>query len=75
MAEERVRVEVGFDGGQVMSAHVDTKTADELEQALGGSTDGSFQVEAEDGRYTLALSRIVYIKRFSREGRVGFSGD
>jgi len=75
VAEERVRVEVGFDGGQVMSAHVDTKTADELEQALGGSTDGSFQVEAEDGRYTLALSRIVYIKRFSREGRVGFSGD
>ena len=27
-----------------------------------------------DGRYTLALSRIVYIKRFSREGRVGFAG-
>ena len=74
MAEDqRVRVEVGFDGGQVMSAHVDTKTADELEQALG-STDGSFQIEAEDGRYTIALSRIVYIKRFSREGRVGFSG-
>jgi hypothetical protein len=34
---------------------------------------GSFQIEAEDGRYTMALARIVYVKRFSREGRVGFS--
>jgi hypothetical protein len=68
---QRVRVEVGFDGGQVMSAYVETTTADKLEQALGG--DGSFQIEAEDGRYTITLSRIVYVKRFSREGRVGFS--
>ena len=35
---------------------------------------GTFQLEAEDGRYTVALARIVYVKRFSREGRVGFSG-
>jgi hypothetical protein len=71
---QRVRVEVGFDGGQVMSAYVETTAADELEQALGGNGDGSFQIEAEDGRYTIALSRVVYVKRFSREGRVGFSG-
>ena len=68
----RVRIEVGFDGGQVMSAYVDVKTADELEQALG--SDGAFQIEAEDGRYSMPLSRIVYVKRFSREGRVGFAG-
>jgi hypothetical protein len=30
-------------------------------------------MEAEDGRYTVALRRVVYLKRFSREGRVGFS--
>jgi hypothetical protein len=68
-----VRIEVGFDGGQVMSAYVDAATADELEQSLGGGGVGSFQIEAEDGRYTMALARIVYVKRFSREGRVGFS--
>jgi len=28
--------------------------------------------EAEDGRYTIALRRVVYVKRFAREGRVGF---
>ena len=30
--------------------------------------------DAEDGRYTVSLRRIVYVKRFAREGRVGFGG-
>ncbi len=75
MAEgQRVRIEIGFDGGQVMSAHVETPTADELEQSLAGGAMGTLQLEADDGRYTVALAKIVYVKRFSREGRVGFSG-
>jgi hypothetical protein len=56
-----------------MSASVEIATADELEQSLGAGGVGAFQIEAEDGRYTVALARIVYVKRFSREGRVGFS--
>jgi hypothetical protein len=71
---ERVRIEIGFDGGQVMSAYVETPVADELEKALEGDAPGAFHIEAEDGRYTVSLSRVVYVKRFSREGRVGFSG-
>jgi hypothetical protein len=74
VAESRVRIEIGFDGGQVMSAYVESATGDELEQSLGAAGTGALQLEAEDGRYTVALSRIVYVKRFSREGRVGFSG-
>jgi len=70
---QRVRIEICFDGGQVMSAHVEPASADELEQSLAGGAMGAYQLEAEDGRYTVALARIVYIKRFSREGRVGFS--
>jgi hypothetical protein len=73
--QDRIRVEVGFDGGQVMSAHVQTSVADELEQSLdSGGSSGTVQIEAEDGRYTIPLTRIVYVKRYSREGRVGFSG-
>lgn len=70
---ERVRIEVGFDGGQVMSAFVETESADALEKALESGV-GTFQIESENGRYSVALARIVYVKRFSREGRVGFSG-
>ncbi len=71
-ANERIRVEIGFDGGQIMGALVPDDPADELEQALASRGDGSFPLEAEDGRYTVALGRIVYVKRFSRESRVGF---
>jgi hypothetical protein len=74
VAEERVRIELGFDGGQIMGAYVEISAADELERVLADSRSGSFALEAEDGRYTVSLQRVLYVKRFSREGRVGFSG-
>jgi len=73
LADDRIRIEIGFDGGQVMSAYVQASVADELVQSLNGSS-GTAQIEAEDGQYTISLARIVWVKRFSREGRVGFSG-
>jgi hypothetical protein len=73
MAErEHIRIEVGFDGGQIMSALVTHEAAEHLERALAARADGSLTLDAEDGRYTVALARVVYLKRFSREGRVGF---
>ena len=74
MAEERVRIEIAFDGGQIMGANVEPAAADALERALDKSGDGALALDAEDGRYTVALRRVVYLKRFSREGRVGFTG-
>jgi hypothetical protein len=71
---DRVRIEIGFDGGQIMGAHVETDVVDQLERALASGQDGSLALDVEDGRYTVALSRIVYVKRFAREGRVGFGG-
>lgn len=74
MAEERVRIEVAFDGGQIMGAYVELSAADALERALDEGRDGAVALEADDGRYTVALRRVVYLKRFLREGRVGFTG-
>jgi hypothetical protein len=73
MAEsERVRIEISFDGGQGLSALVPIPTAEDLEQTLASSGDGTFDFEAEDGHYTVVLRRVVFVKRFLREGRVGF---
>jgi hypothetical protein len=69
---ERVRLELGFEGGQGMAVHVDAETADALERALAEEPDTAFALEADDGRYTVRLSRVTYVKRFSRESRVGF---
>jgi hypothetical protein len=75
---ERVRIEVAFDGGQVLGAFVSPASADALEQALGsadvraGAGEAALSLEAEDGRYTIALQRVVYVKRFARDSKIGF---
>ena len=70
MPDERVRIEIGFVGGQSLSMLVDGSAADELERSIGG--DGAVTLDAEDGRYTVALRRVVFLRRALREARVGF---
>lgn len=70
--EHDTRIEIGFDGSQIMSAVVTSQAADELETALSNGTSGTLALDAEDGRYTVTLPRVVYLKRFAREGRLGF---
>ena len=69
---DSVRVEIAFDGGQTVSLSVSGVDADALQTALEEGRDEAVTVEAETGRYTVALRRIVYMKRFGRESRVGF---
>ena len=69
---EQVRLEIAFDGGQIMGALVSPDDADALERALATGEDGSIALEASDGRYVVHVRRVVYVKRFVRESRVGF---
>ena len=71
-AGERVRIEIAFEGGTIVGALVPTAGVDELERALAGATEGTVVLDADDGRYTIALRRVLYVKRFAREARVGF---
>jgi hypothetical protein len=68
----RIRLEIGFEGAQVLSVYVSAEAADGLDGALAGDAPGGFTFEAEDGHYTVALDKIVFVKRFARESRVGF---
>jgi hypothetical protein len=72
MANERIRIEIGFVGGHVMSALVDVDSINRLELALGGGGGDSVLIDADDGSYTIAIPKVVYVKRFARESRVGF---
>jgi hypothetical protein len=69
---ERIRVEIAFDGTQVLSLYMPLETADEIDRALSGDREGSVSFDADDGRYTVVLKRVVYVKRYGRESRVGF---
>jgi hypothetical protein len=72
VAEERVQIEVGFEGAQVMIARVTASSADALDRAFHAGSTGVVDLEAEDGTYVVALTKVVYVKRFNRESRVGF---
>jgi hypothetical protein len=69
---ERVRLEIAFEGGQALTVSVPPSTADDLDRALASGDAESVAFEAEDGRYTVAIRKIVFAKRYSREGPVGF---
>ena len=55
-----VRAVVRGDGGR----------AREAGRARGDG--GTLELEAEDGTYVIALRSVVFLKRFSRETRIGF---
>lgn len=70
---ERIRVEVGFEGGQVIGGFVDTPSADQLERALHEDGPRVVVLETEDGPFHIVVPRVAYFRRFSRASRVGFA--
>ena len=68
---ERVWLEIAFEGGQALRVTVPLEIAEELDRGLASDGD-SISFEAEDGRYTLALKKIVFVKRYARAETVGF---
>lgn len=72
MADEFVRIEVALDGGQIMGALVTQASADALDRALRAGSGGTVELESQEGTVVLVLPRVLYLKRFAREMRVGF---
>jgi hypothetical protein len=73
--EERVRIEIGFAGGQIVGSFVDARSADELESALSSTGAGNpvVALETEDGPLHVVVAHVAYYKRVVRAGRVGFA--
>jgi hypothetical protein len=72
MSDERVWLEIAFEGGQALRVMVPLATAEDLDGALASDDRDSLAFEADDGRYTVALSKIVFVKRYARADTVGF---
>jgi hypothetical protein len=75
LADDRVRIELGFAGGQIIGSFVEAHSADELESALGSTGAGKpvVVVETEDGPLHVVVAHVAYYKRVVRAGRVGFA--
>ena len=64
----RVRIEIGFDGGQIMSALVDAGGADRLEQALADLADEGAELIDEEPRQGLFGLEVAFVHPESVHG-------
>ena len=72
-SNERVRVEIGFKGGQVIGGFVSAATADALERALGGDGPRVVVLDTDEGPYHVVVPLVSYFRRFNRASKVGFT--
>lgn len=52
---------------------VTPRAAEAVERAVSTGSDGSVEIETEDGRITIIVSRVVYLKRFTKGAQPGFA--
>jgi hypothetical protein len=74
VVDDRVRIEIGFEGSQFLRSEVTAEDADRLERHLRSGSGGIVELEVEDGRLTVVLDRVLYLKRFAKESQIGFTG-
>jgi hypothetical protein len=71
MADQRARVDIGFQGGQVLALRLDPAIFDDLRKAIEGDRR-FYDVDAGDSNVTLDLSQVVYLRVETEDHRVGF---
>lgn len=69
MAEAQ-RVEIGFDGGQVISTRLSKDDLEDLRQRV--EQGGWHDLHTEEGVIALYLGKVVFVRIESGEHRVGF---
>lgn len=73
MAEGRIRIEIGYEGGQISTLTVEIASADELERALHEDGPRVVVLQTEDGPVHVVVPRVSYLKRGGPGGRLGFA--
>jgi hypothetical protein len=71
MAQERQKVEIGFEGGQVVAVRLSDDELKSLRKQL--EKGGWHDLETEDGVLTVYLGKVAFLRVDSGDQRVGFS--
>ncbi len=69
---DAVRLELAFEGGQLIAVEVSPAAADEVERAIADGAPDSLRLVTEDGTISVAVTKLTYVKRYGRDARVGF---
>jgi hypothetical protein len=73
MADQTRRIDIGFQGGQVLPARVTQATYDGLSQALTNErSERWFELETADSKISVDLSQVVYVRIDTEAQHVGF---
>ena len=73
MADESRRIDIGFQGGQVLPARVKQPAYDRLREALGDErAERWYELDTIDSKLSVDLSQIVYVRVDTEVQRVGF---
>ena len=73
MAETPRRIDIGFQGGQVLPVRVTDEVFESFRKALSDSgSDRWFELKTQDSDVHIDLSQVVYARLDTEEHRVGF---
>lgn len=70
MSKSLRRIEIGFEGGQVLALRVAEGELEGLRKALAGG--GWHRVAAEESEVEIDLGKIAFVKTAGDEHKVGF---
>ena len=70
MAEAARRVEIGFDGGQVLAVRIAEGELESLRSSLG--QDGWRRLETEEAVVEVDLGKLVFVRTAGDNQKVGF---
>lgn len=73
MASDAKRVEIGFDGGQVVSVRLAEEGFKSLREAVERN-EGWYDLETEEGTFALDLNKLVFVRSAGGSHSIGFSG-
>jgi len=73
MAEDNRRIDIGFQGGQVLPARVKQDAYDALRRALTeGDKERWHELETLDSQIAIDLAQVIYVRIDTEDQRVGF---
>jgi hypothetical protein len=73
MADEQIRVEIGFGIGQVLSVKLTEGELADLRKAVEGGS-GWFDLRTSEGSVALNLATVVFLRVNDASHSIGFSG-
>jgi len=65
------RVEIGFEGGQVLPVRLNDEHLKELREALGAG-EGWHEIANDEGTLSVDLAKVIFVRFSSSDQKVGF---